>query len=134
MPNRKHAASVHVAVSTLLEARGSEPEAVSTRQTARDKARAKEYEPATSATTYRIRMTVMSPQGLVIMSWELVQDRSQPSTMSAVLHLGTNSAGGAGPGDGQEQSSDATGAAANTLRFSLESGFKLIVDTSHRQQ
>ena len=25
MPNRKHAASVHVAVSTLLEARGSEP-------------------------------------------------------------------------------------------------------------
>ena len=69
------------------------------------------------------------------MSWELVQDRSQPSTMSAVLHLGTNSAaGGTGPGDGQEQSSDATGAAANTLRFSLESGFKLIVDTSHRQQ
>ena len=60
MPNRKHAASVHVAVSTLLEARGSEPEAVSTRQTARDKARAKEYEPATSATTGRIRMTVMS--------------------------------------------------------------------------
>ena len=60
MPNRKHAASVHVAVSTLLEARGSEPEAVSTSQTARDKARAKEYEPATSATTDRIRMTVMS--------------------------------------------------------------------------
>ena len=69
------------------------------------------------------------------MSWELVQDRSQPSTMSAVLHLGANSAGGAGLGDGQEeQSSDATGVAANTLRFLLEIGFKLIVDTSHRQQ